>query len=785
MDTYTQDSQPGKYRRFVMPVVFAGATTAVVAVAIYYALSAFLFHEAEDKIRNVLFSHRGLHQYIQTVMHPAFFKARDDGFVSPGYYSPEMFSSTYIVRTMHGFYNDEMKKAGLPEVYYKMASVNPRNPVNRADAFEASLLRLFNENRGVHEFRQVINVDGKNYLYYAMPFMETTTRCLKCHGKREDAPPGLRALYPGEGGFNEKTGVYRAIESIRMPINDVISTALVMTCSLSGGIAVMFVLFIFNRRLKTVVSEKTSSLEAEIAERRQAEEALRKSEEAYRTVADFTYDWEYWLAPDGSLRYISPSCERHTGYSADQFLHDPGLLFRITHPDDRDELASHLPDQPDAAQKHTIDFRITTKSGEECWFSHVCQPVYDSAGNYLGQRASNKDITEQRRSDEELQRNEARFRSLANILQHPVTSIQEFLDYALDEAIVLTESRFGYIYFYHENLRQFVLNFWSKQVMEACTIANPANCYDLDKTGIWDEAVRQRRPIMHNDFQAEHPLKKGCPEEHAPLHRYLAVPVFSGDEIVAVVAVANKAGAYDEIDVRQLQLLMGAVWECVERKRAEEAVRNALAEKETLIRELYHRTKNNLQIVRSLMTLQAGNAEGAETRAIVREMDNRIQGLALIHEMLYQSGDLSSLDLTEYLDNLVALVVRNFWGHQPTVSVDVSGEPLPVTLDIASPCGLVINELLSNTFKYAFPGGGRGVITIRLRRDGPGHILLEYADNGVGLPEGFDPQSQKTLGMQSLFAIVEQQLRGEVRIVNGDGLGFILRVATGHYEERV
>jgi PAS domain S-box-containing protein len=305
---------------------------------------------------------------------------------------------------MHAFYNEEMKKAGLPEVYYKMASVNPRNPVNMADEFEASLIRYFNENREVGEFSKVIKVDGKNYLYYAIPFLETNSNCMKCHGKREDAPIGLQAIYSGEGGFNEKTGVYRAIESIRMPIKDEFSNALIMTCSFSVGILAILLQFFFNKRLKTVVGDKTASLEAEIVERKQAEEALQVSEEAYRTVADFTYDWEYWLAPDGSIRYISPSCERHTGYSAKEFMQDPELMARITHPDYRNELASHLPVHNDVALKwysHQMDFRIITRSGEERWFAHVCQPVYNDDGKYLGQRASNRDISERKRSEEE------------------------------------------------------------------------------------------------------------------------------------------------------------------------------------------------------------------------------------------------------------------------------------------------------------------------------------------------------------------------------------------------
>jgi PAS domain S-box-containing protein len=395
------------FRRFSKPVTLPAVITLVVAAAIYYALSAFFLKDAEDKIKNVLFSHRGLHSYIQKIMHPTFYKARDDGKVAQEFYSPEIFSSSYIVRNMHAFYNEEMKKAGLPEVYYKMASVNPRNPVNLADESETALIRMFNENREIHEYRKVIKIDGKKYLYYAIPFLETNSNCIKCHGKRADAPAGLQALYPGEGGFNEKTGVFRAIESIRMPINDEISAAFILTCSLSVGITAMLMLLLFNRRLKTVVGDKTASLEAEIIERKQTEEALRKSEEAYRTVANFTYDWEYWVAPDGGIRYISPSCERHTGYSAEQFRQDPGLMAGITHPEDRNLLASHLPvrqDIPENSHKHHIDFRIFTSGGEERWFAHVCQPVYDDTGKYLGQRASNRDITERKLAEAEIHR---------------------------------------------------------------------------------------------------------------------------------------------------------------------------------------------------------------------------------------------------------------------------------------------------------------------------------------------------------------------------------------------
>ncbi|OGV60397.1 MAG: hypothetical protein A2X45_18660 [Lentisphaerae bacterium GWF2_50_93] len=174
---------------------------------------------------------------------------------------------------------------------------------------------------------------------------------------------------------------------------------------------------------------------------------------------------------------------------------------------------------------------------------------------------------------------EARLESLHRISQFKAKSIQELLDFALEETISLTGSKIGYIYHYSEEKKEFILNTWSKDVMKECTVTNPQTCYELDKTGVWGEAVRQRKPILINDFPAQHPLKKGYPEGHAKLYKFLTIPVFVDDKIVAVAAVANKETDYDQSDVRQLNLLMDTVWKYVERKESE-------ADKELLIKDL-------------------------------------------------------------------------------------------------------------------------------------------------------------------------------------------------------
>ncbi|MDW7680659.1 MAG: PAS domain S-box protein, partial [bacterium] len=196
-----------------------------------------------------------------------------------------------------------------------------------------------------------------------------------------------------------------------------------------------------------------------------------------------------------------------------------------------------------------------------------------------------QDITERKRAEEQIKNNEARLQSLLRIMQHKSETVQEFLDYALEEAINLTESKIGYIYFYSEEKKEFTLNTWSDSVMEICSITKPQTAYQLEKTGIWGEAVRQRKEIVVNDFQAPHPLKKGYPEGHAPLHKFLTVPVFSGEQIVAVVGVANKETDYDRNDVLQQQLLMDGVWKEVEGKKGE----IALQKSEELFRKIFEK----------------------------------------------------------------------------------------------------------------------------------------------------------------------------------------------------
>ena len=218
------------------------------------------------------------------------------------------------------------------------------------------------------------------------------------------------------------------------------------------------------------------------------------------------------------------------------------------------------------------EFEMVHKNGSVLFIAFDGRIGNDLKGDFKQTHCILQDITERKQSElliqrktEEIELHNQRLESLFKISQYQTYSIQELLDFALNEAIILTNSKIGYIYFYNETDKQFVLNTWSKEVMHECTVMNPQTIYDLDNTGCWGEAVRQRKPIIINDYQADNPLKKGTPDGHVKLHKFLTIPVISDNKIVAVAGVANKEMDYDSSDVRQLTLLLDSVWKISER----------------------------------------------------------------------------------------------------------------------------------------------------------------------------------------------------------------------------
>ncbi|MCI0497337.1 MAG: PAS domain S-box protein [Thermoplasmata archaeon] len=229
---------------------------------------------------------------------------------------------------------------------------------------------------------------------------------------------------------------------------------------------------------------------------------------------------------------------------------------------------------------------------------------------------------------------------------------------------------------------------------------------------------------------------------------------------------------------------LGVAFEDVtERKRAEEMIIRALHEKEVLLKEIHHRVKNNLQIVSSLLHLQALKVDDAEARDMFNSSMNRIRTMALLHERLYRGGDLARIDLEGFVRAIAGYLFRTFGEDAERVGTDIDVGRLQLTLDTAIPCGFIINELLSNSLKHAFPSGRKGRIYVRMTQDGDGTFHLTVGDDGIGIPAGFDVAAGGSLGMQLVRSLVGH-LDGSLEMDTDNGTEFRIAFRELEYRDR-
>jgi PAS domain S-box-containing protein len=308
---------------------------------------------------------------------------------------------------------------------------------------------------------------------------------------------------------------------------------------------------------------------ADITDRRETLEALRESERKFSEIYNLIPDIVgISRISDGHLININPAFYEITNYKYGECSHK--TIFELGLWKTPEEYKKVIEEIRQHKVVKNTEFVLYKKDGDcvHCLLS-VKPIVYNKEECLL---FIIHDITERKKAEEVVLQNETRLQSIVNIMQFSATDTSVFLDFVLDEAIKLTQSKIGYIYHYNEEKQEFTLNSWSKEVMNECSIANPLTCYALDKTGLWGEAVRQRKPIILNNFTENHPVKKGYPKGHAQLNRFLTIPVFNNENIIAVVGVANKQTDYNNTDILQLTLLMDAAWKVLNKADSEKAL---------------------------------------------------------------------------------------------------------------------------------------------------------------------------------------------------------------------
>ena len=220
--------------------------------------------------------------------------------------------------------------------------------------------------------------------------------------------------------------------------------------------------------------------------------------------------------------------------------------------------------------------------------------------------------------------------------------------------------------------------------------------------------------------------------------------------------------------------ILGNIMDITDKKIAEERMRVSLQEKEVLLKEIHHRVKNNMQVINSLLNLQMAALQNKEACDAIRESQGRIYSMALVHEMLYQNENLSTINLEEYLLNLTNALIGSYSISTAKIRVNFDLEPIVVGINKAPTLGLILNELITNSLKYAFPANETGTINIKAGSFGQ-RIEIVLSDDGIGFPEGFEWRSSETLGLKIVRMLTEDQLMGSLELKGGPGTEFIIR----------
>jgi|SRR5579859_4071419 len=208
--------------------------------------------------------------------------------------------------------------------------------------------------------------------------------------------------------------------------------------------------------------------------------------------------------------------------------------------------------------------------------------------------------------------------------------------------------------------------------------------------------------------------------------------------------------------------------------QSEQALRQSLKEREVLLQEVHHRVKNNLQVISSLINMQVRVLEDGASREALVQCQRRVEAIALIHEKLYQSKDYARVPFSEYARGLAENVFRLSGVSPQAVTLEFSVQPVALPVDKAIPCGLILNELITNSLKHAFPNGRKGMVRVSLRMQ-DGCVELEVADDGVGLPRDMDLQQSGSLGLQ-LIRMLTKQVDAQLRVEGTRGASFRVKI---------
>jgi PAS domain S-box-containing protein len=471
----------------------------------------------------------------------------------------------------------------------------------------------------------------------------------------------------------------------------------------------------------------------DITERKQAEEELKETRDYLENLFNYANAPIIVWDPSFTITQFNHAFEHLTGRRASEVVGQPlDILF----PDDKCEEAMTLIQRTLAGERwETVEIPILHADGAVRIVLWNSATLYAVDGTIpIATIAQGQDITERKQAEEELRETRDYLENLFNYANAP---------------IIVWDPSFTITQFNH--------------AFEHLTGRSAS------------EVVGQPLDILFPDDK--------CEEAMTLIRRTLAgerwetveIPILHTDGTVRIV-LWNSATLYAEDGTIPVATIAQGQ-DITERKRAVEQIKASLREKEILLREIHHRVKNNLQIISTLLYLQSGYIKDKEAFEMFKESQNRLKSMALIHDKLYQFKDLGKIDIAEYIRELATDLFHSYGVKPDGVKLKIDVHEVLLGVDTAIPCGLIINELVSNSLKHAFLDGREGTIRIELLRSvNENTFILIVSDNGVGFPKDLDFRNTETLGLQLVITLVEQ-LKGTIELDRSRGTEFTITFA--------
>ncbi|MDD1702360.1 MAG: PAS domain S-box protein [Methanoregula sp.] len=436
-----------------------------------------------------------------------------------------------------------------------------------------------------------------------------------------------------------------------------------------------------------------------------------------------------FLLENGIFRYVNPRFAEMFGYTRDELL-GRSFIPLLVSPEEQATVEEHrLKKEADAELSSHYFFSGVRKDGTRISLENYSIRVISQG--QPGIISTVMDITERTRAESALKESEEKFRTLSE---------------AAPVGIFLVDSEGNFAY-----------------ANEKCLSIMGLTPQEAAGTG-WMAVI--------------------SPENRKNMSQLSSACIQEGTEISEELCLLHKDGSVSWVFLRALARrdargeisgYIGVIVDITERKRHEEALKAALDEKSVLIMEVHHRVKNNLQVISGLIRLQSRYITNEQALAALKECENRVITIALVHESLYQSDNLANINARRHITNLANnLVMSDELGTRIHLELDV--DEIPLDMNIAVPTSLIINELVANSLKYAFNGRDKGTIRISFHKETPGNFLvLSISDDGVGLPPGIDILESTSLGLKLVVRLVRDQLGGEITFSSGKGTTSTIR----------